>query len=146
MGPQTQTASQYPQGVSVSRVPVIATKSGPILVLDPAKMPPSQPLAEAAFRKTRYEPLQGPLRPNETRPYGIFPNARFEFENRTSGPIDPSAIKKVITPWHSEAEPFKGYEDYIRKQYQIPESVPIDIVPVKDMKLDRVRNLLAGKK
>ncbi len=93
-------APKYPKyyftGVSTSRVPGIPTmkREDLILVLDPKKMPQTQPIAESAWSKTKY-PKEFDY--NRSTREQMVMNPDFEFETRTrGGDILKEAIKGVL--------------------------------------------------
>jgi len=94
----------YP-GVSVSRIPKIATFDHPVhFVLDPKEIPPAQQIAEQGYGKTFTDISTG-------YPKQI-PNNSFEYENRTLNkqPIPIDAIKKILVtdPYYKTSSMGRG--------------------------------------
>lgn len=132
-----KTLSYYPQGVSLSRVPKIPTKSAQaIIVLDRKKVPPNNPIAEAAWMKTEMKQLP----PEEKRfqkeriysgaDFAKLPNPTFEFENRTKNKIvPPDAIKKILLQYDPrDPSRFKDYYESTAERLR-QKGVPVSVVP-----------------
>jgi hypothetical protein len=125
------TAKAYPGmplGVSVSRVPRVASKGTRAVsfVIDPEKMPPSRPFAEPDFGKTlenAWEEYPGQLGDSAMNP-------RFEFEDRTYNTAIPTSAvremwvdKSALPAWKFlsslEDQPLEQLQG-LSRQYGIP--------------------------
>lgn len=98
-----------PVGVSVSRVPRVASKADKAVTfaIDRSKMPPSRPFAEAGYGKTLQRDLYEPTPEGIYQKMGqdVMPNPHFEFEQRTyNQPIPLSAVREALI----DADAFKG--------------------------------------